>query len=422
MGGEVTKMRRLLPALCALVFLGACAKPEAGPSIGYKLYEAASSSHSQTVSVIDSRSHGVDRSLPLGIPSSDWMHLYSVSSRTLLDVDPQTGITMHSLRLPGTYLLPPATIGGMPGGLSQNGRWLVVQGYNDIPDGPPTLTHMLLIDTTYAKPPTPIELKGFFEFDAVSNDGKKVFLIEYVSTSIYRVRFFDVGAGLLNESIVFDKSDGAEAMTGVRLAGVASPDGQWLFSVYAREHQGPFVHALNLDAAIAFCLDLPGPGYASGDDSAMRWALAMSRDGARIYAANGALGVVSEISNRSDGVPTIVRNAQLGQVSASSSWFVEDVEAKEMGLGGAVLSPDGRTLVVSGGSGVTWVDTATLTNRRHELASWRVWSLALSPDGKVLYAVNDAGMIAELPMAGGAGKTFGGAPGQPMGLLRVEPA
>jgi hypothetical protein len=57
---------------------------------------------------------------------------------------------------------------------------------------------------------------------------------------------------------------------------------------------------------------------------------------------------------------------------------------------------------------------------RHELSSWRVWGLALSPDGKVLYAVNDAGMIAELPMGGGVGTRFAGAPGQPMALVRVE--
>ncbi|TMC70784.1 MAG: hypothetical protein E6J18_09235 [Chloroflexi bacterium] len=418
----MAKMRGILIAVCGLLVLAGCGKPVEGPnpSDGYKLYEAASTRSESIVAVIDSRSHSVDRKLPLGAPSLDWKHIYSVSYRTLVDVDPQTGATLHSLRLPSSLLLPPATSSGMPGGLSRNGRWLVLQGFNDIPDGPPTVTHLLLVDTTYAKAPVPIELPGFFEFDAVSNDGMRVFLIQYVSGSIYHVRFYDVGRRRLDPNIVFDKSDGTDAMTGVRLSGVASPDGRWLFSVYARENASPFVHALDLDSAVAFCIDLPGSGYSGSGDDPLRWSLALSANGTRLYAANGALGVITEISNLPDAIPSIVHTYQLGKASASAGGLIQDVEAKEMGLGGAVLTPDGKTLVVTGSSGVVWVDTASMRSARHELDNWRVWGLALSPDGKVLYAVNDAGMIAELPMAGGAGTRFTGAPGQPLALIRVE--
>jgi hypothetical protein len=423
MGGEVKNMRGLLLGVLMAALLatgcGKAAGPQGGDA-GYKLYEAASTKSSQLLSVIDTRSHGVERQLPLGTMSLDWKHLYSISNRTLSDIDPQTGATLHASRLPGTYLLPFATLNGLPGGLSQNGEWLVVQNFNDIPDGPPTATHLLLFDTTYAKPPLPIELHGFFEFDAVSNDGMRIFLIEFASTSIYRVRFYDVAAGRLDPYAVVDKSEGGEAMTGIRLSGVPSPDGRWLFSVYAREHASPFVHALDLNSSIAFCLDLPGSGYASGSDDAMRWSLALSADGTHLYAANGMLGVVTEISNLPDGVPTVVRTTQLNKAAASTGGLIMDVEAKEMGLGGAVLSADGRTLVVTGSAGVVWVDTETMRKSRHELDTWRVWGLALSPDGKMLYAVNDAGMIAELPMAGGPGIRFVGAQGQPLALIRVE--
>jgi len=414
--------RLLLSGVVAALVLAGCGRvagPQAGDS--YKLYEAASTKSAELVSVIDTHSHGVERQLPLGTMSRDWKHLYSISNRTLHDIDPQTGNILRDSRLPGTFLLPPATSSGLPGGLSQNGRWLVVQAFNDIPDGPPTATHMLLFDTTYSKPPVPIELDGFFEFDAVSNDGKRVFLIEYVSTSIYRVRFYDVAAAQLDKNVVFDKSDGTDAMSGLRLSGVPSPDGQWLFSVYAREHASPFVHALNLDSSIAFCLDLPGSGYATSD-AAMRWSLALSGDGTHLYAANGALGLVSEIANPADGVPAIVRTSPLTKTTASAGGLIQDVEAKEMGVGGAVLTADGRTLVVTGSAGLLWVDTATMKSARHELDSWFVSSLALSPDGKMLYAVSDSGMIAEVPMAGGSGTRFAGAPGQPLALVRVEAA
>jgi hypothetical protein len=265
----------------------------------------------------------------------------------------------------------------------------------------------------------PIELHGFFEFDAVSNDGKRVYLIEYASASVYRVRFYDVALHQLDPNVVFDKSDGTDAMTGLRLSGVASADGRWLFSVYAREHASPFVHALDLVNGIAFCLDLPGSGYATSD-AAMRWSLASNTDGTKLYAANGPLGMVSEIANPADGIPTVVRTSPLSQTTADAGGLIRDVEAKEMGMGGAVLSADGKTLVVTGSAGLLWVDTATMRSSRHELDQWLVSSVALSPDGKMLYAVNDSGMIAELPMAGGSGTKFDGAPGQPLGLVRVE--
>jgi len=421
MGGEVKSMRAIVLALSALLVVAACGKAAESPvpaSGQYRLYVAATTRSDSVVAVINSRSHAVERRLPLGVTSADWRHLYTAIGSRLTDIDPRSGATLHTLRLPGDYHLPFTTMNGLPGGLSPNGRWLVVQAFDDTTQGPPKASHLLVIDTSYAKAPVRIDLPGAFEFDAVSNDGKRVFLIEVVSSASYRVRLYDVGMGL-NPNVIVDKTDGNEAMTGQRLSGVPSPDGQWLFSLYVREHDSPFIHALNLDNAFALCLDLPGSGYAT-DRNALRWSLAMSADGARLFVANGTLGKVSEISNPSNGGPSLVRTAKLGMTTASTNWFVNDVEAKEIGMGATLLSRDGRTLVTTGATGIVWIDTATMQSRRTEMSTWRVAGLALSPDGQTLYAVNDGGMIAELPMAGGQGPTFAGAPG-PLALLRVEP-
>ena len=57
------------------------------------------------------------------------------------------------------------------------------------------------------------------------------------------------------------------------------------------------------------------------------------------------------------------------------------------------------------------------------LTNWTVWSLAASPDGAMIYALNEAGKIAELSMARATvAATFDTAEGFPMGLLRVEAA
>lgn len=417
-------MRAVLSIMVATLLVAGCGRADLGPvplSGDYKLYAATSTQSSQQVSVIDSQSHSIERTLPFGTPSPDWTHLYSVNAGALVDLNPQTGSARHMMPLHGDFQLPPATISGLPGGLSQDGRWLVLQAFDAAGASIPTATYFLVVDTSYKTPAKRIDLTGYFQFDAVSNDGERVYMIEYLPANSYHVRVFDVPAGRLDQTIIVDKSDGDAAMTGLRLAGVASPDGHWLYSMYIRDKQGAFIHALSLDGNIAFCLDLPGPGYSVGGD-AFRWSLALSADGSRLYAANGGMGVVAELDT-SSGAPTLMRTVHIDTPKQSAGLLVPDVQAKGFGGDGAVLSPDGRTLVISGATGVVWIDTANLQATGRQLDGWTVWSLALSPNGKNLYAVSDGGMIAEMSMTGAhEASTFAGGPGQPMALIRVQAA
>jgi DNA-binding beta-propeller fold protein YncE len=236
------------------------------------------------------------------------------------------------------------------------------------------------------------------------------------------VRVYEVLAGQLGGYTVVDKGSPNEVMTGVRLSGVFSPDGNWLYSLYARANEGAFVHALNLNQPFAFCLDLPGSGYSS-NANAFQWSLAITPNGRHVYAANGPMGVVTRIDNLDGWQPSI---ASIGRIPSSKSAaipFVQNVAAKEMGPQGAVLSGDGKTLVTAGEKGLIWIDMGTLKIRSRVLADWSVWSLAASPDGATIYALNDQGAIAELSMASArVVSTFDPAEGFPMGLLRVEPA
>ncbi|HSS94080.1 MAG TPA: hypothetical protein VLR46_08825 [Candidatus Dormibacteraeota bacterium] len=416
-------MKALVVAVVGLVIVGACGRVPGQVTAGdYKLYEAASTGSSQQLSIIDSRSHAVERNLPLGTPSPGWTHLYALKGDTLVDLDPLTGTALNQIRLRGSnYMLPPATLSGVPGGLSPNGRWLVLESFDRDSNGVPTATHLLLVDTTYMAQPRPIDLAGFYQFDAVNNAGTSVYLIEYLSTGQYFVRFFNVPLGALDPTIVFDKSDGSAAMAGVRLSGVASHDGSWLYSVYVRPDKSAFIHALSLDNPIAFCLDLPGTGYSTNPDE-FQWSLALNADGSHLYAANGATGVVADVTFSSGWPNSQIRTGRIATGStATAGPFVQEAQAKEMGGNAAAVSADGRTLVIGGKAGLLWVDTASLTVHDQQLASWKVWSLAISPDGTTVYAVNDSGMIGELAMAGKhASTTFGGADGQPLALVRVS--
>ena len=412
-------MRRTLLAVSALALVVGCGSPGPVAAGNYKLYEAASARTGQIVALIDTQSRTTERRLPWGIPSTDGKHFFALSAKTLQDIDPRSGTVLRTLQLPGTFEMPPATLGGAPGGLSQNGRYLVLQA-----TGPRTSTHMLLIDTQLFNVAKRIDLNGKFDFDAVSNSGQSVYVLEYpnAADTYYHVRVYEVLAGHLGGYTVVDKGNPNEVMTGVRLSGVFSPDGQWLYSLYARANQGAFVHALNLSQPFAFCLDLPGSGYSS-NMNAFQWSLAITPDGRHVFAANGPMGLVTRIDNLDGGQPAIKSNGRIGSAGSAAIPFVQNVAAKEMGPHGAVVSNDGKTLVTAGTNGLIWIDTGTMQVRNRLLTNWSVWSLAASPDGAMIYALNDAGAIAELSMASArVVATFDPAEGFPMGLWRVEPA
>jgi hypothetical protein len=395
---------KIARAFAVLFVTAACAGGPTQPpaeSGHMRLFEATSSE----IAVVDSVTHVAVRHLPLGVPSADWQHLYSISGPALRDTDPASGLTRATLQLPGTYQLPAATSTGVPGGLSPDGGWLVAQSY----DG--ATTHFVIVNTVGMRIAHTAKLAGRFTFDAISDDGQRLYLIQYLNGREYYVRLFDVLTGNLDANIVVDKSNGEQSMSGLRLSGLATPGGSWLFSMYVRESDNPFVHALSLDGPFAFCLDLPGSGYGSNAGE-KHWAIAMDRMGSTFFAVNSATGVVAQIDNSQQYNPHITRTAQ-----------IPGGRPLNIGPNAAVLSDDGKSLVVAGSTGLAWIDTARLAIRFQILTDWRIWSLALSPDGKTLFAVNDDGRIAEVMMySAQVTSTFDPSVGRPMALIGVASA
>jgi hypothetical protein len=272
---------------------------------------------------------------------------------------------------------------------------LVLQAQGD------AASHLLEVNTSFALPPQRIDITGDFTFDAVSNDGARVYLIQHAGGGHYFVRDYAVGAGL-DPTVIFDKSDGSLAMSGVRLAGVPSPDGTWLYSVYARKDKSAFIHELDLGGPIAFCVDLPGPGYAS-DRSAMRWSLTLAEGGGRLFAVNGALGVIAEVippDSTGDG-----RTASVHGLTGDTS---------------EVLTADGKALIVAGRGGVQWLHANNLRVFAATLDSWTVAGLAPAPGGGRVYAVSDTGEVALLDASGHTMATFDSGLGAAAALLSVE--
>jgi hypothetical protein len=404
-------MRAARALICLAVVVAACAaNPQSPRGSGDKLYEAVAGGKAPMLAVIDSRSHSADRKLALGVPSPDWKHVYTTAGMSLVDTDPATGDTVSTLQLNGAYHLPAATANGMPGGLSPDGRWLVVERFDGADAQMPTATHMLVIETSAMKVRHQVDLAGYFEFDAVDDNDINLFLIQHLNGREYYVRLYDLTSGSLTANIVVDKSDGNQAMAGLRLSGVATVGGHWLFSMYVREHEAPFIHALSLDGPFAFCLDLPGSGYLD-DPNQMNWSLAMSKDGSRLFAVNPAAGTVALVDTGANGAPSVIRTARFQAlpgraVMASNSAMVR-----------------GGTLIAGGSSGVVWIDTEHLTLSDRSVEGWPIAGLGLSVDGNSLYAVSDAGRIGVISLASHeVTGMYDPSAGTPMALMRVAAA
>jgi WD40 repeat protein len=419
---EVMSKRALVSVVCAVVLVAACGRASGGPitSSAYKVYEAVSDRNQ--IAVIDSQSHAIERWMPLGVPSSDWKHLYAVTGPTLSEVDPATGALIHSMKLPGAYQLPRVTLSGMPGGLSQNGTWIVVASLDQAPNESTSQSHFLVMNTSFNSVLKRIDLQGHFEFDAISNDGGRLYLIEYGSGGSYYVRLYEIGLQQLNPQVVIDKTNPSESMSGLKLSGIPSQDGGILYSIYARPTDTPFIHALDLSGPYASCIDLPGKGYGA-DYNALHWSLAMSGDGSHLYAANAAAGLVSDVVIRGNASPAVSRSVKIDSGRSVASSFARAVQAKELGANTAVVSPDGKTLVTAGSLGIVFIDTQGLRVTAHALTDQAVWSLALSPDGKVLFVLSENGTFTEVSMdTRRVGATFNPSAGLPLELMRVVAA
>jgi DNA-binding beta-propeller fold protein YncE len=225
----------------------------------------------------------------------------------------------------------------------------------------------------------------------------------------------------LDPNFVVEKgASPTSTMAGIKLMSVASRDGEWLYTLYARENEGAFIHGLMLNGGpFAACIDLPGEGY-SKDPDQFRWSLAINPTGSTLYAANGGMGVVSEIPIGGNQWPTVKRTYKIGAEQSASTSLIQKVEAKEFGSNVSAVTADGKTLITAGRTGILWVDTDTFSTRKRALDGWRIWSLGLTPDGRTLYALNDGGQIAEVAVSSASvGAKFDPSAGNPIALVRV---
>jgi MYXO-CTERM domain-containing protein len=174
--------------------------------------------------------------------------------------------------LSGRYGVPGAAYDGSTTGLSADGRTLVVAKITSTA----AHTHLVVLDAPTLTIRKRVTLPGFLSVDAISPDGRTLYVLRYPKTRSggleYDVMALDLESGQLRGEPIMDPREPDERMGGFPVSRAMSADGRWAYTLYTGGEEN-FVHALDTLKGQARCIDLP-----AGDVSSAR----LDADGATL--------------------------------------------------------------------------------------------------------------------------------------------
>jgi hypothetical protein len=238
---------------------------------------------------------GVD-SGPEGVAEPDgevrYVALPAGRDTLAVSIEQDGGRVLASRLLRGRLAVPLVAFDGSAGGLSADGGTLVL--IRPRAQFPRQQTGFSVLDAGRLRVRDAFALRGDFSFDALSPDGRWLYLIEYLSPTDpnrYAVRLYDLAAGRLEPEPIVDPEEAAEPMRGYPITRATSPGGRWAYTLYDGAGEHPFVHALDTVGRAAVCIDLD---LLAGRDDLYELRLAVSGDGATLEVRDGdaALAVV----------------------------------------------------------------------------------------------------------------------------------
>jgi hypothetical protein len=201
-----------------------------------------------------------------GVVSPDGTYRYVTvqdGSDTVLErVATDGGAISDSIHLRGSYTIPAVALDGSPGGLSADGSTLIL--IRPRRSFPRATTEFVRFDADRIGDPHPFTLDGDFSFDALSPDGRTMYLINYLSPrdpTEYHVRAYDLTSESLLPGAIVDPDEKGDEMYGYALSRTTSADGRWAYTLYMGQKH-PFIHALDTERGAADCIDLDEVGAA----------------------------------------------------------------------------------------------------------------------------------------------------------------
>jgi hypothetical protein len=207
------------------------------------------------------------------------------------------GQLLVSKRIAGLYGIPAVTSAGAAGGLSPDGRLLVLAEPPSY-DGLRQQSRFVVLSTAGLARVATITLPGEFGFDAISPDRRTLYVIQHASRADlvrYVVRAYDLAKRRLLPGAIVDRREPDEAMRGYPIARATSPGGAWVYTLYSKQpgSSATFVHALNAAGRSAFCVDLPA--WTGGEDI---WSARLQLAGDVLTVRDGAGGTFARIDTR----------------------------------------------------------------------------------------------------------------------------
>jgi hypothetical protein len=226
---------------------------------------------------------------------------------------------LRSRTIGGRWTIPAVALDGGTTGLSADGRTLVLA--RPVRSSPPTSARLSVLDARALVVRRQIALRGFFTVDAISPDGRWLYLVQYAGEDFldYRVRALDTRTGGLVARDVVDPREPDEQMGGLPLTRAMSRDGRWAYTLYSGGDE-TFIHALDTVGRTAACIDLDmiPPG---GDLAGFR--LEVSADGGeiRVRREGRAIAIVDArtFTVREPGEPAPARSAPAAEPRRASA-------------------------------------------------------------------------------------------------------
>lgn len=338
--------------------------------------------------------------LPPGVPDQTWSQLLTAATdgRTTVIRD----LTVYetggpSQTIAGAWRLPTIGADPAPVGVSADGQTIVLVEQAPAAAG---TSRFAVVRRTFAAKPRIVELKGSFAYDALSGDGRFLYVVEHLAgppDGHYQVRAVDTATGALHPDVVVDKAGGNEPMAGWPIAQVRRPDGMVFTLYHGAEH--PFIHALSSNDGWALCIDLPATGAADTAASA-DWGLAATVDGSSLVAANATLGLAVGID-----LPdlAIARSRSFAPSAATGISLAKFGHEAGGNVGRrVVVSPLGSAIFAAGPGGIVRIAASDLSMSGRLLEGVAVDAMAITPDGGTLYAlVHVGGHIVKLDAVSG---------------------
>ena len=305
----MTRSRALLAVVLALAIL-----PSAGAKGARSELNVRPSGERGPLVQYDLTSASKRVALPAGMLSADGLRFAFVRGRTL---------NFYSVPGRGVSFDASVPLHSSVEAVAPEARYVVVR----------TGAQVRLIDGLRGGVLRKVTLKPGFTIDALSPEGRWLYVIQHKNGQQYAVRRLNLRTGVLHPSALAQKGE-QEQMAGTPAGAIQSWDGNWQFTLYVNAaHKTAFVHALSLNQSYTVCIDLPGTGTPA---ELRTYSLALSPDG-HLFAANPALGLIADISLNT--FKPVVKRFPAASAASTAS---------------AAAAPDGYRLAFSAGPRI-WV-------------------------------------------------------------------